>query len=219
MSQSSTPIYTLKSGAHRSLRVRAGVRCARAVQDDNRHFAVLHEPVAGPRPVRPLRRRMAGRGALQAQDATHARFSRADIEENGMGRCFGSGHQIVLVGGGAARERKTRAGRKACRVDGGAAGAPPGQARQIAAFASVSPAAVTPANAACRGADRAPRPVVQAVAEGHGPACCHGQGQHDLHGRPRQRGAGIRATGALTPTPPRVRRHGRSLGVRGPACG
>jgi len=34
-----------------------------------------------------------------------------------------------------------------------------------------------------------------------------------------QRGAGIRGTGALTPTPPGVRRRGRSLGVRDPACG
>ncbi len=34
-----------------------------------------------------------------------------------------------------------------------------------------------------------------------------------------QRGAGIRGTGALTPTPPGVRRRGRSSGVRDPACG
>jgi len=34
-----------------------------------------------------------------------------------------------------------------------------------------------------------------------------------------QRGAGIRGTGTLTPTPPGVRRRGRSSGVRGPACG
>ncbi len=35
----------------------------------------------------------------------------------------------------------------------------------------------------------------------------------------KQRGAGIRGMGALTPTPPGVRRRGRSLGVRDPACG
>ena len=35
----------------------------------------------------------------------------------------------------------------------------------------------------------------------------------------RQRGAGIRDRGALTPTPPGVMRRGRSLGVPGPACG
>ena len=35
----------------------------------------------------------------------------------------------------------------------------------------------------------------------------------------RQRGAWIRGRGALTPTPPGVRRSGRSSGVPGPACG
>ena len=34
-----------------------------------------------------------------------------------------------------------------------------------------------------------------------------------------QRGAGIRGMGALTATPPGVRRRGRSLGVRDSACG